>query len=74
MVKSNLLIVGWPQTVHVPPVLHAEASCAPAQLVLKEPKKFVYDIRLLFLLPGATLIIVGVEYTNIINYFIKGAK
>ena len=28
-----VLIVGWPQTVHVPPVLHAVASCAPAQLV-----------------------------------------
>ena len=25
-------MVGWPQTIHVPPVLHAVASCAPAQL------------------------------------------
>ena len=30
---EELLIVGWPQAVHVPPVLHAVASCAPAQLV-----------------------------------------
>ena len=53
--KELLLIVGWPQTVHVPPVLHAVASCAPAQLVLLYMKgaKSVYN-RFLRLL-GATI-------------------
>ena len=54
--------VQWPQTVHVPPVLHAVASCALlAQLVLLymkgAEKKIVADLFLR--LPGATLIIVG---------------
>ena len=37
--------MGWPQTVHVPPVLHAVASCAPAQLVyMKGAEKFEKNV------------------------------